>query len=152
MRTLILVSARLVAAFVGIALGIFCGYGFLASYEYGFPNVFHFLYGAMGLAVATATVLIIFVALKPDKRTPGRKGVMIDDEIVSVAIAGSLQEAQLWRQELEEEGIPCRIVGEYLGSFGIVPPGHPVPEVWVHRKDIERAKEILDALFVPVSK
>jgi hypothetical protein len=68
---------------------------------------------------------------------------MKDDEIVRVATASNLQEANPWRQELEEEGIPCRKVGEYLGSFGIAPPGHAVPELWVHREDANRARAIL---------
>ena len=68
------------------------------------------------------------------------------DAIVRLVIAGSPQEAQLWRQALEEEGISCRVVGEYLGSFGIVPPGHPVPELWVHQEDAERAQAILKGL------
>ena len=68
---------------------------------------------------------------------------MKDDEIVRVATDNSLQEAHLWRQALEEEVIICRIVGEYLGSFGITPPGHPEPEIWVHRDDANRARAIL---------
>jgi hypothetical protein len=65
------------------------------------------------------------------------------EEIVRLVTAGNPQEAHLWRQALEQEGIRCRVVGEYLGSFGVVPPGHPVPELWVHRDDAERAKTFL---------
>ena len=50
--------------------------------------------------------------------------------------AGSPQEAHLWRQALEDEGVRCRVVGEYLGGFGVVCPGHPVPELWVRRFDV----------------
>ena len=57
--------------------------------------------------------------------------------------ARSPQEAHLWRQALEDEGIRCRVVGEYLGSFGVVYPGQPVPELWVHKEDAERAQAIL---------
>jgi Putative prokaryotic signal transducing protein len=66
------------------------------------------------------------------------------DDIVRLATAGDPQEAHLWRQALEGEGIRCHVVGEYLGSFGVAPPGHPVPEVWVLRRDAERARQILD--------
>ena len=38
------------------------------------------------------------------------------------------------------------MVGEYLGGFGVVYPGHPVPELWVHRDDAERARAVLEAL------
>jgi putative signal transducing protein len=66
------------------------------------------------------------------------------EEIVRLVTASSPQEAHLWRQALEDEGIRCRVVGEYLGSFGVVYPGHPVPELWVHRDDAERAQAILE--------
>jgi hypothetical protein len=52
----------------------------------------------------------------------------------------------LWCQTLEEHGIRCRVVGESLGRFGIVPPGHPVPEVWVRQEDVERGRTILESL------
>jgi hypothetical protein len=68
------------------------------------------------------------------------------DEIVRLATASSPQEAHLWRQALEDEGIHCQVVGEYLGGFGIVPPGHPVPELWVHREQAERAQAVLEEL------
>jgi hypothetical protein len=63
--------------------------------------------------------------------------------IVRLVTASSPQEAHLWRQALEDEGIRCRVVGEYIGSFGVVYPGHPVPELWVHKEDAERAQAIL---------
>jgi hypothetical protein len=66
-----------------------------------------------------------------------------DEEVVRLVTASSPQEAHLWRQALEGQGIRCRVVGEYLGGFGVVPPGHPVPELWVHRQDAERAQAIL---------
>jgi hypothetical protein len=78
---------------------------------------------------------------------PGEKAC--GDEIVRLVTANSPQQAHLWRQALEDEGIRCRVVGEYLGGFGIVPPGHPVPELWVHRKDAERASTILEGLQKP---
>ena len=68
------------------------------------------------------------------------------EEIVRLVTASSPQEAHLWRQALEDEGIRCRVVGEYLGSFGVVPPGHPVPELWVHQEDAERARAVLERL------
>lgn len=67
-----------------------------------------------------------------------------DGEIVRLVTANSPQEAHHWRQALEDEGIRCQVVGEYLGSFGIVPPGYPVPQLWVHRDDAERAKTVLE--------
>jgi hypothetical protein len=68
------------------------------------------------------------------------------DKIVRLATASSPQEAHLWRQALEDEGIRCQVVGEYLGGFGIVPPGHAVPELWVRREQAERAQAVLEKL------
>ncbi len=65
------------------------------------------------------------------------------DEIVRVASAASVAEAYGWRQALQDEGISCKVVGEYLGGFGIVPTGSVTPEVWVHRNDELRAREVL---------
>jgi hypothetical protein len=69
-----------------------------------------------------------------------------DEEIVRLVTAGSPQEAHLWRQALEAEGIRCRVVGEYLGSLGVYPGHFAVPELWVHRGDVERARVVLDGL------
>jgi acyl-CoA synthetase (AMP-forming)/AMP-acid ligase II len=44
------VAARLLAAVVLVGVALLCGFGFLASFELGFPNVFHALYGAAGVA------------------------------------------------------------------------------------------------------
>ena len=67
-------------------------------------------------------------------------------EIVRLVTASRPQEAHLWRQALEDEGVRCQVVGEYLGSFGVVYPGHPVPELWVHQEDAERARAVLERL------
>jgi hypothetical protein len=71
------------------------------------------------------------------------------DKIIRLATAGDPQEAHLWRQALEEAGIGCQVVGEFLGSFGVAPPGHPVPELWVRQADAERARQILTELIGP---
>ena len=68
------------------------------------------------------------------------------DEIVRLVTANSPLQAHRWRQALEAAAIDCRVVGEYLGSFGVVPPGHPVPELWVRREDVERVRAILEGL------
>ncbi len=64
------------------------------------------------------------------------------DDVVRLAEAANPSEAQLWCQVLEEAGIRCRVVGDFLeAGFGELPKVHP--EVWVHRGDLERAKELL---------
>jgi hypothetical protein len=72
---------------------------------------------------------------------------MNEPEIVRVASAGTLQEAHAWRMALEQEGIRCQVVGEYLTAgygMGVLP--NEYPEVWVHRADLEKAKAVLDGL------
>jgi hypothetical protein len=66
-----------------------------------------------------------------------------DDRIVRLAAASNPQEAALWQQALEAEGIPCRVVGEMLGSFGVVYPGSIQPEIWVLGADADRARAVL---------
>ncbi len=66
------------------------------------------------------------------------------EEIARVAKASNSREAELWRQILEENGIRCQVVGEYLEElFGALPPSYP--EVWVNRSDLEQARAVLDA-------
>ena len=60
--------------------------------------------------------------------------------------ASGPQQAQLWRQALEGQGIRCRVAGDYLGDFGVVYPGHPAPELWVRRDDAERAQALREGL------
>ena len=69
---------------------------------------------------------------------------MEKDDIVRLATATHPQEAHVWRQALENEGIRCQVVGDYLNAgIGDVPGMRP--EVWVYRDDLERARAILDA-------
>lgn len=67
------------------------------------------------------------------------------DDIVRVGTASSVPEAYAWRQALQDEGINCKVVGEYLGvgGFGTIAAGNIAPEVWVHASDIDRARSIL---------
>jgi hypothetical protein len=58
------VAVRVAGAILLLGLALFCGYGFLASYEFGFPNVWHFIYGVVGLAAIGAAVWLVFPALK----------------------------------------------------------------------------------------
>jgi hypothetical protein len=66
------------------------------------------------------------------------------DEIVRLATAANPQEAHVWRQALEREGIRAQVVGDYLDAgVGDVPGLRP--EVWVRREDLERARSLLEA-------
>jgi hypothetical protein len=66
--------------------------------------------------------------------------------IVRLVAAGGPQQAQLWRQALEGQGVRCRVVSESLGGSGVAYPGHPVPELGVHKEGAERAQAIREGL------
>jgi hypothetical protein len=59
------VAIKVLGAVLLIDLALFCGYGFLASYELGFPNVFHAIYGVAGLAAMMGAICLLFPAFKP---------------------------------------------------------------------------------------
>jgi hypothetical protein len=65
-----------------------------------------------------------------------------DDDIVKLATAPNPAQAHIWQQALENEGIVCHTVGDYLdASFGDIPGVSA--EIWVHRNDVARAEQIL---------
>lgn len=60
-----------------------------------------------------------------------------NDEVVRV-FAGSLVEAEIYQNVLNEAGIENRLVGAALtAGFGSAIPGSV--ELWVHRRDAEKA-------------
>jgi hypothetical protein len=64
------------------------------------------------------------------------------DEVVRLLTAPNPAMAHIWEQTLAAEGIRARVVGDYLDAgWGDVPMA--LPELWVRRKDVERAQEIL---------
>jgi hypothetical protein len=64
-------------------------------------------------------------------------------EIVRLTGAATSFQAHILQQALQEEGIRCQVLGDYLeaGIGGI--PGMGA-EVWVEAADLARAKAILD--------
>lgn len=67
MSAQIRIAAKLVGAILLVGLTLFCGYGFLASFEPGFgkfPNVFHAFYGVIGVAALVGAVWLVRSALK----------------------------------------------------------------------------------------
>jgi hypothetical protein len=67
------------------------------------------------------------------------------DEIVRVATAPNPPVAHIWEQALKDEGIRCKIVGDYLDAgLGNIPGMRA--EVWVHKEDAERAEAIIRQL------
>jgi hypothetical protein len=69
---------------------------------------------------------------------------MQGDDIVRLATAANPAEAHVWCQALKDEGISCKVVGDFLEAGFIDAPGMR-PEVWVHRSDLERAGAFLEA-------
>ena len=64
------------------------------------------------------------------------------DDIVRLATASNPVEAHIWEEALEAEGIRARVVGDFLDAGVGDIPGLRA-EVWVHRKDLDRAEEVL---------
>lgn len=65
-----------------------------------------------------------------------------EDDIVRLTKAPNPAAAHVWRQALEDEGIRCQVVGDYLeAGLGDLPGLGP--ELWVHRDDLARAVEVL---------
>jgi len=70
--------------------------------------------------------------------------VQSDDDIVKLASASNAAQAHIWQQVLQDEGISCKVVGDYLDAgIGDIPGMQA--ELWVHRNDAERALQILRA-------
>jgi hypothetical protein len=64
------------------------------------------------------------------------------DDIVKLATAGNPVQAHIWEEALKAEGVRCRVVGDFLDAgLGDI-PGLSA-ELWVRRKDLARAEEIL---------
>jgi hypothetical protein len=69
---------------------------------------------------------------------------MQGDDIVRLITANNPAEAHLYGEALQDEGIRCKVVGDYLDSGVGDIPGIRA-EVWVHRDDLERARAVLAA-------
>jgi hypothetical protein len=64
------------------------------------------------------------------------------DEVVRLATAPNPVVAHVWADALHAEGIRAKVVGDYLeASYGDI--SGTLPEVWVKRRDVPRAEEIL---------
>ena len=72
---------------------------------------------------------------------------MADDrshDVVRVATAANPAQAHVWQQALEDEGISCNVVGDFLDpGWGISGPSPA--EIWVNPDDLARAQEIIRA-------
>ena len=64
------------------------------------------------------------------------------DPVVRLATASNPTEAHLMEQALREEGITCKVVGDFLDAgLGDIPGLRA--EVWVHQSDLARAEDVL---------
>jgi hypothetical protein len=68
-----------------------------------------------------------------------------DDDIVHLATARNPFQAHAWEQALRQEGISCKVVGDYLDA-GIGDISGFLPEIWVRRDDRTRAEKLLEEL------
>ncbi len=63
-------------------------------------------------------------------------------DVVRLAAAATPFQAHIWQQALEQEGIRCQVLGDYLNAGLGVIPGFSA-EVWVETADLARAETIL---------
>lgn len=64
------------------------------------------------------------------------------NDVVRLTTTRTPAQAHIIEQALRDEGIECRVVGDYLDA-GIGDISGIMAEVWVHEQDKERAEEIL---------
>lgn len=63
-------------------------------------------------------------------------------DLVRLATAVNPFQAHIWQQALQEEGIRCQVLGDYLDAgVGDIPGIES--EVWVEAADLDRAEVIL---------
>jgi len=63
-------------------------------------------------------------------------------DVVRLAAAANPFQAHIWQQALEQEGIRCQVLGDYLDAgIGDIPG--MAAEVWVEAADLVRAEAIL---------
>jgi hypothetical protein len=63
-------------------------------------------------------------------------------DLVRLTAAANPFQAHIWQQALEQEGIRCQVLGDYLeAGLGDI-PGFSA-EVWVESADLARAEAIL---------
>jgi Putative prokaryotic signal transducing protein len=63
-------------------------------------------------------------------------------EIARLASAANPFQAHIWQQALQQEGIRCQVLGDYLDAgIGDIPRFSA--EVWVETADLARAEAIL---------
>jgi kynureninase len=66
------------------------------------------------------------------------------DDVVRLTTASNPALAHIWQQALQDEGINCEVVGDYLNAGLGDMPGMQA-ELWVHQNDVERAQAILQS-------
>jgi len=68
-----------------------------------------------------------------------------NDKIVSLSRAPNPALAHIWENALRQEGIHCRVVGDFLDA-GIGDVSGIQPEIWVSQRDIAQAQAVLGRL------
>jgi hypothetical protein len=90
MASQIRLAVRVLGAIVLVAVALFCSYGFLASFEAGFPqfpNAFHLLYGAVDLTAVIGVVwLADLPAIQGDRH--GQSRSELEDLLAMVPVNG----------------------------------------------------------------
>ena len=62
--------------------------------------------------------------------------------VVRLGTSANPVEAHIWQQALEEAGIACKVVGDFLEAGYGTALGNST-ELWVHSDDLAKAQEVL---------
>jgi hypothetical protein len=64
------------------------------------------------------------------------------DQVVCLTAAPNPAQAHIWANGLQQEGVHCQVVGDYLDA-GIGDISGVQAEIWVKRKDLIQAQVVL---------
>src|SRR2546430_12477086 len=100
------------------------------------------------------SIVLRMVRQSVDVPKPLRRAVMStmgEDEVVRAITTTNYLQAHIWEQALRDAGIRCKVVGdELMASVGGI-SGTPA-EIWVHKDDLDQAREILEELESPLGE
>jgi hypothetical protein len=68
------------------------------------------------------------------------------NDVIRLMEAPNPAQAHIWEQALRNEGIDCKVVGDFLDA-GLGDITGVLPEIWVHRDDLARAQAVLEHRF-----
>ena len=75
-----------------------------------------------------------------------------DDELLEIVAVAGFAEAQMIEEMLKNNGIDCTLQGDVVSTPWPTVSDLDEVRVFVRRTDVQRAQELVDGFFTPVSK